>query len=693
MYTWVPFFRELAQKLADYETNQTQLVALLQQAEVKVGDDQYADGTMGPLQVMDPFTFFSLCTKHGKTKQLTIFTSLGQQLHLRTPAPTDTDGVPTAPAQKAWLFGYAKDRQPGDVPLLWQLYRQVLAGRVDDETFAQVLDLHGVAWPKLTQGLSCLDPEAYLSLNKQTRPYLMQQGLKYSFDSFSEYAQYQQKIGEQLKQPLYTVSYEAYIANQTAADAAEPLADLPGDQDIPLSPMSTAPAFYCVGAYWSGNDQTKRFVKEGIWQNGYTDKFLDKVNAVPVGAGIVIKSAYTRKVDGAYVSAMMIKARGRVTANPQNGVLLEVDWETDFEPFELIGQGSYRLTIHALWKPEHIAAMFELPDVVTPPIQPPKEDPEPIERVYPDPVPYALNTILYGPPGTGKTYKTLEIAAHIATGKELVGDSAKAKHIAAKVTFDQLRGQQIEFVTFHQNYTYEDFVVGVKPSLQGKKLGFERHEGVFYRICQRARANYDHPTDALRNYVLVIDEINRANMSRVLGELITLLEEDKRLGQPNELSVTLPMAGPVPEHGGVAPLEVLAVPPNLYVLGTMNTADKSIALLDVALRRRFEFVGLYPDYEVEGLSDLGRKVLMSLNAQLLEAKKSADFLVGHALFLGKTDAALPQVLNRQVLPLLLEYYGGRADLVKKMVGVALTGTGLTIGEERYQLRVQAEPAA
>lgn len=683
MYTWVTFFEELGQKLADYETNQPQLVALLQQADVKPGDDQYSDGTTGPLQEMDPFTFLALCTKYGKAKQLKILAMLKQAMGLSASIPTDTNGVPNAPAQRAWLFRYAKDRAPGDIPLLWQLYYQVQARQVSDDTFAQALALHGVAWPKLTQGLCCLQPEEYLPLNKQTRPYLANEKLRYSFETFGEYQEYQATIRKHFGKELYEVSYEAYLANQTAAKPEEAIEAVDVEQEEVVDevpPLSEAPAYYCVGAYWEGEDQTERFVKEGIWENGYNDKFLEKVNEVPVGAGIVIKSAYTRKQQGSYVSAMMIKARGQVTANPENGKLLEIEWEPDFVPFELIGQGSYRLTIHELWRREHITAMFGLPVIVTPPVGPVVIDQGAENRKVPDTVPYALNTILYGPPGTGKTYKTIEMAAHIATGQQPVD------HAVAKATFDELRGKQVDFVTFHQNYAYEDFVVGIKPSLHGNGLGFERHEGVFYRICQRARANWEHPTEPLRNFVLVIDEINRANMSRVLGELITLLEEDKRLGGANQLTVTLPLAGPAVADKNAA-LEELAVPPNLYILGTMNTADKSIALLDVALRRRFEFVGLYPDYEVQGLKEVAKQVLQNLNDQLLEAKKSADFLIGHAMFLDKDEQALPNVLNRQVLPLLLEYYGGRQDLVKKVLSMALPAT-MEVSEANYQLQVK-----
>ena len=158
-------------------------------------------------------------------------------------------------------------------------------------------------------------------------------------------------------------------------------------------------------------------------------------------------------------------------------------------------------------------------------------------------------------------------------------------------------------------------------------------------------------TEQLKNYVLIIDEINRANISKVFGELITLLEDDKRLGEPNELKVRLPNG------------EEFGVPPNLYVLGTMNTADRSIALIDVALRRRFEFIGKYPDYGTikdEQKNDLLRKI----NAAVFEEKKSADYLIGHAYFM-KAEPAETTIRNK-VIPLLMEYFSGRIDIVKKI---------------------------
>jgi 5-methylcytosine-specific restriction protein B len=151
--------------------------------------------------------------------------------------------------------------------------------------------------------------------------------------------------------------------------------------------------------------------------------------------------------------------------------------------------------------------------------------------------------------------------------------------------------------------------------------------------------------------VLVIDEINRANISKVFGELITLLEEDKRIGAKNELRVSL--ANGEKDFG---------VPPNVYLIGTMNTADKSIALIDVALRRRFEFLGYFPDYSKLVESD--GSILKHINKEIYSRKKSADYLIGHAYFMEGRKTA--QVIRNKVIPLLMEYFSGKTEVVEEI---------------------------
>ena len=224
--------------------------------------------------------------------------------------------------------------------------------------------------------------------------------------------------------------------------------------------------------------------------------------------------------------------------------------------------------------------------------------------------------------------------------------------------------KRVEFITFHESYGYEEFVEGLRPKT-GAGAGFrlEPTEGVLKRIAERARAS-EAP------YVLVIDEINRANVSKVIGEIITLLEEDKRAGAANEIAVTLPHSR-----------EPFTLPANLHILGTMNTADRSIALLDTALRRRFQFEELAPDPDL--LKGAGKATGVDLPAVLramnerLEWLLDRDHLIGHAWFMtARNKPDVDDAMRRKVIPLLAEYFyedwakiravlGGSDDFVER----------------------------
>jgi hypothetical protein len=379
-----------------------------------------------------------------------------------------------------------------------------------------------------------------------------------------------------------------------------------------------------------------------------------------------------------------------------------------------------------------------------------------------------LNTILYGPPGTGKTYNTILKAAQIVENRAL-DDYSQAQEI-----FKAHLGDRIEFITFHQNYSYEDFIQGLRPDVDnGSTLLFEKRDGVFKRIADRALKNLkdaDNPRQAklpfvevleqffaplnngesvelevkmkrvsyfitgvttksiefrkadgdsahtlsietLRkmydkghndiikgglqpyynpllhlflelgrkaivhverhNYVIVIDEINRANISRVFGELITLIEPDKRSHGEHPLSCTLPSG------------EEFIVPSNLSIIGTMNTADKSIALLDIALRRRFEFEPMYPLYEIPNQTVHEPDILKRINAQIVKLK-GHDFQIGHSYFMG-SSFRLDEAMNKKVIPLLLEYF---LNDEKEVRGI-LQNAGLTVIEGRWPLMIQS----
>lgn len=493
--------------------------------------------------------------------------------------------------------------------------------------------------------------------------------------------------------------------------------------------------YYIVGAFWGDSepkDQTERFLKESIWKNGFETELVDIVNKVPEGCHIAIKSAYVRERK---ISVMMIKARGIVQKNLNDGHTLEIEWEEDFEPFE-VEIGSYiKDTIKEVTNKSHIQSIW-YDNVQKPPIGTVGTEDGSLDDLN-----FPKNQILFGPPGTGKTFtsitKSLSIAEKI--DESIIKDELRS---VIKERFDKLiKKDRIHFTTFHQSMSYEDFIEGIKPKTKGTDVIYEIEDGIFKKIADLAKINwlqsknvnnnfevlfeqlkkdwqesgtselripmkasffdiidireknidfrkssggtghdlvistlkdlylgnrtmdsglavYYYPlieklktykTDIsnvkLENYVLIIDEINRGNVSQIFGELITLIEEDKRLGKDEALEVTLPYSK-----------EKFGVPPNLYIIGTMNTADRSVEALDTALRRRFTFKELMPDSKVveeKSFSDYLRKEIMEKINNRIELLLDRNHTLGHAYFIKENFV---NSFENEIIPLLQEYF-------------------------------------
>jgi len=254
-----------------------------------------------------------------------------------------------------------------------------------------------------------------------------------------------------------------------------------------------------------------------------------------------------------------------------------------------------------------------------------------------------LNRILCGPPGTSKTYDSISMAVEVIENRPV---KRERKWLTAR--FKQLKeAGRVEFVTFHQNYTYEDFIEGIRPVLNEAEgeLRYELRDGIFKQIAKRASGDLNNP------YVLIIDEINRGNIAKIFGELITLIESSKRLDEDDEVRATLPYSQGEP----------FGVPANLYLIGTMNTADRGTALLDVALRRRFDFVERMPNPDHDGVAEdikgvNVRALLRAINGRVVE-RLDREHQIGHTYLMGiQSLEALKRAFQNRVVPLLQEYF-------------------------------------
>lgn len=685
-FTWIPIYQELATELAKWQVRQAELIQFLEDLRKKDYvitplTDKDKDGAIFLYEEIDPFTFFGVFNRGIRQDQrVSILVEVKKFFNLMSEIPTDFDGIPVLNNMKSIFFSRKYERDEPDVARLWRVFSLALEENpLENEYFLKAFDESMKVKStniNLTMALFWIRPYTFLNLDQLNRLYfdikLPAAGLSAKF-----YKDTLRKLRTQGKTypELSLLAWEKYRDSQTTKNK-------PLEKDVD---------YWLVGAYWNDHDppnQTSRFLGEGIWENGYEDRYPDEVKSMRVGDKIAIKSYSTQRNNLPFdnrnntVSKIDIKAIGTVVANRGDGRRVEVEWATDFKERAWYFYTSRQKIWHLILDPKYRSAWL-VQDLIKFIWHDKEQDYKKYTSLWWDKSsdgikgelePYSIDDMIASGVFLGRNElssiveRLKEKKAIIIQGAPGVGKTFIAKKLAFALMEEQ-DPERVKLIQFHQSYSYDDFVRGYRP-LPGQAGTFGLQNGIFFDYCEKARNDPD------REYVFIIDEINRGNLSQIFGELLMLIESDKR---GKEFSVPLVYRKEnEPEF---------YIPGNVYLVGLMNLADRSLAMVDYALRRRFSFITLKPQFE----SDIFRKWLedRSMGAELIDLiinKMSAlnkviredsllgeNYQVGHSYFCPKGDDFeglsvdwYRAIIDKEIVPLLKEYWFDNAGKVNEV---------------------------
>ena len=680
-FDWVDFYKELAHKLLNYKYKRKELIEKVQIIYQTTGLKLPKLDSDNEIVDIDPFTVFGLFNKSQMgTNRTKIVGAFAEEFGINTQTPTSFDGIPLLFPTNAMFYHYKEDRKEDDIDNLWLLFESALAydstpNADNREKVSKYFDLNikvkhnGVS--KITMGLFWIAPETFLSLDGTNINFVYNSG-KIPFDlvktlpvikgrktTFYDYFDLVEKVRNYLQtneSGIKDFKHLSEAAWRHANGVNPPDGGNGVDRGVKkirywtYSPGEGAAIWddcydngiIAIGweeigdlsQYRSKNDM-KEAMQEKIdrsrtfkndahatWQFANEMKpgdvvFAKKGKSLIIGRGVVESDYYFDQNRQVYNSVRNVKWTNRGTWKIPD-VSHALKTLTDVTPY----------TNYV----EQLKSLFE---EINPPVirYPPYLDTNFLEEVFMDENDYETltallqtkkNVILQGAPGVGKTFAAKRLAYSVMGIKDV---------------------SRVMMVQFHQSYSYEDFIVGFRPS----EKGFELKYGAFYKFCKEAEI------DSENEYFLIIDEINRGNLSKIFGELFMLIENDKR-GQELQLLYSD---------------EKFSVPKNVYIIGMMNTADRSLAMLDYALRRRFAFFEMKPGFDSKGFqeyqSDLESNKFDRLISRVKELNEAiaADeslgegFCIGHSYFCNleeATDQALSGIVEFELIPLLKEYW-------------------------------------
>ena len=591
---------------------------------------------------------YSLAAYNYNVARRRVYPRVGEEFELSSELPVELDDAfifPTPPGVTA-LF---PTQGSGDLALLWRLFRSAVEGMdaVSGEDFEAAQGLTGVAAAKLTQALFLVNGREFLPYDGATQSLRDEASRREHRIAWDDYRHATIALGDAFPgcQP-FEINLLAYETSKSE-DALKPnpaslwqISTRVYGHDHPVDmweDFERGNWAYTGGpgtGSWDEYDQVTTELTYEVAAPQRGDVLLVRHGRVGHGIGVVYRNDYAQ--------ALTSDARLHLLWLSKGDRDLPGNW----------GQLKAFTRAHRIGtavRDAYPQAFAYLDRVAAQPVDGEARGAAAREGGVSPPDP--LNTILFGPPGTGKTWRTVARSVEICDGAAPEGEELRVRYE------ELVAAGRIEFVTFHQSFGYEEFVEGIRPVVEDGEVAYRVQDGVLKRLAAAARTR-----QRAEPFVLVIDEINRANISKVMGELITVLEEDKRQDAENEVVVTLPYSR-----------ERFTLPANLHILGSLNTADRSIALLDTALRRRFEFEEMAPDSSVLGEAaertgvDLPR-VLTAINERL-EYLVDRDHLLGHAwLMRARNREELDTIMRRKVIPLIAEYFYDDWNKVQSVLG-------------------------
>ncbi len=695
--TWVAFYSEFAEKLLPYMEDRKTLIEKIKAVYAAIDmrlpklekDNNIVD--------IDPFTIFGLFNK-GITdaNRIAILKGISQEFSVKAPVPTSFNGIPVLNNQKATYYSFISDRKDDDIDTLWEVFASAVAYAKNHsesskaaliKAYDAALLQKGIKW-NLTMGLYWICPYEYINLDSRNRWYIcnpenMPSDFIESVGNFStvpsgeKYLQINDRCRSILEKGNYRyknfpeLSYYAWIVSEEVNEENRVVAaknnqrsnvgEAIGDKNVQTthywiySPGDNAcmwDEFYdaeimAIGwgeigdlTAFATKDAMKQKMKECIdptlsYKNA-AHATWQFVNDMKPGDIVFVKKGMHRIVGRGIVTSGYLFDASR---NDEYKNIRQINWTNKGEwehPGQAVMKTLTDITSYTDYV-EKLNALFEDDadeEIEEVEIQYPAYTAEDfLNEVYMSRTDYQTlvsllknkkNIILQGAPGVGKTFA----AKRLAYSMMEVKDSSR-----------------VMMVQFHQSYSYEDFIMGFRPAA----TGFELKKGPFYSFCKKAEM------DSENDYFFIIDEINRGNLSKIFGELFMLIENDKR-----GVSLQLLYSD-----------EKFSVPSNVYIIGMMNTADRSLAMLDYALRRRFAFFEFSPAFETEGFrtyrQEKSNKKFDNLIAAIEKLNVAIEnddtlgrgFRIGHSYFCTESeidDMWLNAVITYEIVPLLNEYW-------------------------------------